>query len=114
MAYYDYNPESVIVNQSEVQSSDAVSEKIQKYEEFVNEVLKNDLKYVLEQRDAGGAVARTTSQGKAKLRLLAMLSLLQVTGQSLWLSKFAGRTIHFMTTTCIEAWQNIWGSPPSN
>ena len=52
MAYYDYNPESVIVNQSEVQSSDAVTEKIQKYEEFVNEVLKNDLKYVLQQRDS--------------------------------------------------------------
>ena len=51
MSYYDYNEESVSINEHDVDSSQEVPQKVLKYEEFVNEVLKNDLKHVLEERD---------------------------------------------------------------
>ena len=49
--YYDFNPESVEMDNEAMDSSQPISDKVLKYEEFVNEVLKNDLKHVLEERD---------------------------------------------------------------
>lgn len=51
MTYYDYNEESLLIDQSEVEPISSIPQKVLKYEEFVNEVLKNDLKHVLEERD---------------------------------------------------------------
>ena len=51
MSYYDFNPESVQIEEDDVEVSQPISDKVLKYEEFVNEVLKNDLKHVLSERD---------------------------------------------------------------
>ena len=48
--YYDYNPESVTLDGEQLDASE-ISQKVLRYESFVNEVLKNDLKYCLEERD---------------------------------------------------------------
>ena len=51
MSYYDFNPESVQIEEDDVDITQPISDKVLKYEEFVNDVLKNDLKHVLEERD---------------------------------------------------------------
>ena len=51
MSYYDFNPESLEIEEEELDTCQPISDKVLKYEEFVNEVLKNDLKHVLEERD---------------------------------------------------------------
>ena len=52
MSCYDINEDSVTIKNRSVDSaSAAVLEKVQKYEHFVNDVLKSDLRHVLEERD---------------------------------------------------------------
>ncbi|XP_063690658.1 protein UXT-like isoform X3 [Bolinopsis microptera] len=51
MSCYDFNPESLLMEDDDVNVTQPISDKVLKYEEFVNEVLKNDLNHVLEERD---------------------------------------------------------------